>query len=154
MFLKICVSVALRATLSLPFQVVPDYLKVAIISTEDRQFYEHSGVDIKGILRAVIRNIWAAEYAEGASTITQQLAKTLFLSSKKTLTRKIKEAFLSFQLERRYTKDEILSFYLNQVYFGSGAYGVESASRSAKVKRPEMRIAEPNSFVSSKPFSP
>jgi penicillin-binding protein 1A len=112
-----------------PLQMVPEALKAALIATEDRNFYRHSGVDIKGILRAVLRNIWAGEYVEGASTLTQQLAKTLFLTTKKTLIRKIKEAFLAFQLERRYTKYEILEFYLNQVYFGSGAYGVESAAR-------------------------
>ncbi|MBW1992854.1 MAG: PBP1A family penicillin-binding protein [Deltaproteobacteria bacterium] len=113
-----------------PLQTVPDALKAAIIATEDRNFYQHSGVDVRGVLRAIVRNIWAGEYAEGASTISQQLAKTLFLTPKKTLARKIKEAFLAFQLERRYTKDEILELYLNQIYFGSGAYGVESASRA------------------------
>jgi penicillin-binding protein 1A len=103
--------------------------KKAIVATEDRNFYKHSGVDLKGILRAVTKDILAQEFVEGASTITQQLAKTLFLTPQKTLVRKIKEAVLAFQLERRYTKDEILEMYLNQVYFGSGAYGVESAAR-------------------------
>ena len=112
-----------------PLKEIPHYLKAALIATEDRKFYKHSGVDIKGILRAIIKNICAGEYVEGASTITQQLAKTLFLTPKKTIIRKMKEAVLSFQLERRYTKDEILRLYLNQVYFGSGAYGVESAAR-------------------------
>ena len=113
-----------------PFKNIPFYLKEALIATEDRSFYRHSGVDLKGILRAIIKDIWAGEYVEGASTITQQLAKTLFLSPRKTLIRKIKEAILAFQLERRYTKDEILELYLNQIYFGSGAYGVESAART------------------------
>ncbi len=112
-----------------PLKIIPDYLKKALIATEDRTFYRHSGVDLKGIFRAIIKDIRAREFIEGASTITQQLAKTLFLTSRKTLLRKIKEAFLAFQLERRYTKDEILALYLNQVYFGSGAYGVESAAR-------------------------
>jgi penicillin-binding protein 1A len=107
---------------------VPSFLKSALITTEDRGFYKHSGVDMKGILRALIRDIRARGFVEGASTITQQLAKTLFLTSKKTLVRKIKEALLAFQIERRYTKDEILELYLNQIYFGSGAYGVESAA--------------------------
>jgi penicillin-binding protein 1A len=112
-----------------PLETIPTDLKTALVATEDRQFYHHVGVDLKGILRAVIKNIWAGEFAEGASTITQQLAKTLFLTPRKTLVRKMKEALLAYQLERRYTKDEILAFYLNQVYFGSGAYGVESAAR-------------------------
>ena len=108
---------------------IPGFLKEAIVTTEDRNFYKHSGVDLKGILRAVTKDILARKFVEGASTITQQLAKTLFLTPQKTLVRKIKEAVLAFQLERRYTKDEILEMYLNQVYFGSGAYGVESAAR-------------------------
>jgi len=109
--------------------VIPEYLKQAIIATEDAKFYEHPGVDLKGILRAVIRNLSAGQYVEGASTITQQLAKTLFLTPRKSIMRKLKEAFLAFQIERRYTKDEILALYLNQVYFGSGAYGVEAAAQ-------------------------
>jgi len=113
----------------IPLKVIPYYLKKALIATEDRTFYQHSGIDLKGILRAVISDIRAGKFVEGASTITQQLAKTLFLTPRKTLLRKIKEAFLAFQLERRYTKNEILELYLNQVYFGSGAYGVESAAR-------------------------
>jgi penicillin-binding protein 1A len=112
-----------------PLHVMPDFLKQAIIATEDNSFYEHAGVDPKGVLRAIIRNIKAADYVEGASTITQQLAKTLFLTPRKTIMRKLKEAFLAFQVERRYTKDEILELYLNQVYFGSGAYGVEAAAQ-------------------------
>ncbi|HSO18056.1 MAG TPA: penicillin-binding protein 1A, partial [Desulfosarcina sp.] len=109
-------------------QIPPD-LKQALIATEDRQFYSHSGIDLKGILRALIKDILAGQFVEGASTITQQLAKTLFLTPQKTITRKIREAILAVQLERRYTKDELLALYLNQIYFGSGAYGVESAAR-------------------------
>jgi penicillin-binding protein 1A len=112
-----------------PIKIIPDYLKNALIVTEDRSFYQHSGIDLKGILRAIYRDIKAGKFVEGASTLTQQLSKTLFLQPRKTLLRKAKEAFLSFQIERRYTKDEILELYLNQVYFGSGAYGVESAAR-------------------------
>ena len=108
---------------------IPRFLKDALVATEDRKFYKHSGVDLKGIARAIIKDIRAGEFVEGASTITQQLAKTLFLTPRKTLVRKIKEAILAFQLERRYTKDEILELYLNQVYFGSGAYGVQSAAK-------------------------
>ena len=108
---------------------IPMDLKSALIVTEDRQFYTHSGIDLKGIFRAVIKDILAGQFVEGASTITQQLAKTLFLSQEKTIIRKIKEAILAVQLERRYTKDELLALYLNQIYFGSGAYGVESAAQ-------------------------
>ncbi|MDD2388408.1 MAG: transglycosylase domain-containing protein [Desulfobacterales bacterium] len=111
------------------FQDIPRYLIQAVIATEDRNFYHHSGIDLKGIFRAVVKDALAGEFIEGASTLTQQLTKTLFLNPQKTLTRKLKEAILSVQLERRYTKNEILTMYLNQVYFGSGAYGVESAAR-------------------------
>ncbi len=137
-----------------PLNVIPPHLKTALITTEDRKFHSHSGVDLKAILRAIIKNIWAGEFVEGASTITQQLAKTLFLTPRKTLVRKIKEALLAFQLERRYTKDEILTFYLNQVYFGSGAYGVESAARiffGKSVK--DLTLAE-CALVASMPRSP
>ena len=112
-----------------PLKTIPRHLIAALVATEDRKFYKHSGVDLKGIARAIIKDIKAGEFVEGASTITQQLAKTLFLTPRKTLVRKLKEAILAFQLERRYTKDEILELYLNQVYFGSGAYGVESAAK-------------------------
>ncbi|MEW5909721.1 MAG: penicillin-binding protein 1A [Thermodesulfobacteriota bacterium] len=112
-----------------PLSQIPRNLKSAIIATEDRNFYQHTGIDVKGIVRALIKDIFAGEFVEGASTITQQLAKTLFLTPQKTIARKIKEAILAFQIERRFTKDEIMELYLNQVYFGSGAYGVESAAR-------------------------
>jgi len=111
-----------------PLKSIPRYLTEALVATEDRKFYQHSGVDLKGIARAIIKDIQAGEFVEGASTITQQLAKTLFLTTRKSIVRKIKEAILAFQIERRYTKDEILELYLNQVYFGSGAYGVQSAA--------------------------
>jgi penicillin-binding protein 1A len=112
-----------------PLKKIPDYLQKAVITAEDRQFYSHSGIDLKGISRAIIADILARKFVQGASTITQQLSKTLFLSPEKNLLRKIKEALLAIQLERRYTKDEILERYLNQIYLGSGAYGVASAAR-------------------------
>jgi penicillin-binding protein 1A len=111
-----------------PLESIPRYLTAALVATEDRKFYKHSGVDLRGIARAIFKDIRAGEFVEGASTITQQIAKTLFLTPRKSIVRKIKEAILAFQLERRYTKDEILELYLNQVYFGSGAYGVQSAA--------------------------
>jgi len=137
-----------------PLKSIPPFLKAALVATEDRKFYTHSGVDLKGIARALIKDIRAGAFVEGASTITQQLAKTLFLTPRKTMVRKIKEAILAFQLERRYTKDEILELYLNQVYFGSGAYGVESAAgiffaKSAK----DLDLAE-CALIAGMPKSP
>jgi penicillin-binding protein 1A len=113
-----------------PLKAIPPLLVTALITTEDRSFYEHSGVAIRGILRAIVKDIQAGRFAEGASTLTQQLAKTLFLTPRKTLVRKLKEAILALQLERRYTKAELLTLYLNQVYFGSGAYGVAAAAET------------------------
>ena len=112
------------------FSQIPTELISALLTTEDRQFYEHSGIAMKGILRAILKNLIEGRYAEGASTITQQLAKTLFLTPRKAIARKLREAILSFQLEQRYTKNEILTLYLNQVYFGNGAYGVEAAAHT------------------------
>ncbi len=110
-------------------KAVPPMLVKALLATEDRRFYQHRGIALKGILRALAANLKTGRFAQGASTLTQQLAKTLFLTPRKTLTRKLKEAILALQLERRYTKNEILTLYLNQVYFGSGAWGVASAAR-------------------------
>jgi len=137
-----------------PLQVIPDYLKQGIIATEDRHFYEHAGVDLQGILRAIIQDIRVGEFVQGASTITQQLARTLFLSPRKSLIRKFKEAFLAFQIERRYTKDEILELYLNQIYFGSGAYGVEAAAQTFFGKPVcDLTLAE-SALIAGMPKSP
>lgn len=109
---------------------VPQHLIDALIVTEDRHFFTHSGVNIKAILRAVIQDIKARKLKQGGSTLTQQLAKTLFLSPEKSIIRKIREALLAVQIERRYTKNEILELYLNLIYLGSGAYGIEAASQT------------------------
>lgn len=108
---------------------IPKNLQNAFVAVEDARFYQHNGIDPRGILRAVWSNITSKGVAEGGSTITQQLAKNAYLSQERTLKRKIQEAFLALQLERQYTKDEILEFYLNQIYFGQGAYGVQAAAQ-------------------------
>jgi len=105
-------------------------LKQASLAVEDSNFYYHFGIDPKAIFRAFITNLKAGRVVEGASTITQQLSKTLFLSRERTLPRKIKEAILAIRLEMVFTKDEILEMYLNQIYYGHGTYGVEAASRN------------------------
>ncbi len=104
-------------------------LPQAVIAIEDRRFYEHGGMDAMGVIRAVWRNITAGRLSQGGSTITQQLAKIAFLTPAKTLKRKVQELFLAFQLEREFTKDEILTLYLNRVYLGAGSYGVDAAAR-------------------------
>ncbi|MDP6582903.1 MAG: transglycosylase domain-containing protein, partial [Vicinamibacterales bacterium] len=108
---------------------IPARMRQAILAIEDARFYKHPGVSTRDIVRAFWRNIRAQRLVQGGSTITQQLAKVLFLTSERTLKRKIKEALLALEIERRFTKDEILEFYLNQIYLGSGAYGVEAAAR-------------------------
>lgn len=109
---------------------IPEHLKDAFIAVEDVRFYEHAGVDPKGIMRAVMANITNKGVSEGGSTITQQLAKNAYLTQDRTMKRKIQEVFLALQLERKYTKDEILELYLNQIYFGQGAYGVQAAAKT------------------------
>jgi penicillin-binding protein 1A len=109
---------------------VPENVKNAFVAIEDRKFYHHHGLDPFRLGRAILVNISKGRAAQGASTITQQLAKNAFLSHEKKLTRKVKEALITLEIERKYTKDEILEKYLNEIYFGSGAYGIETASRS------------------------
>ena len=108
---------------------LPPYLPKAFVAIEDRRFYEHFGIDPVGVTRALLRDVTGARDIEGGSTLTQQLAKNLFLTRERTLSRKIQEAILALWLERRYSKDQILELYLNRVYFGSGAYGVEAAAQ-------------------------
>jgi penicillin-binding protein 1A len=108
---------------------LPTYLPRAFVAIEDRRFYQHYGLDPIGITRAVVRNLSSRGVSQGGSTLTQQLAKNLFLTQDRTFSRKIQEAILSVWLERTYSKDQILELYLNRVYFGAGAYGVEAASQ-------------------------
>jgi penicillin-binding protein 1A len=108
---------------------LPPYLPKAFIAIEDRRFYSHWGVDPVGVLRALSRNVIGRGGVQGGSTLTQQLAKNLFLTQERTISRKMQEAILALWLEHKYSKDQILELYLNRVYFGSGAYGVEAAAR-------------------------
>lgn len=113
-----------------PLEKIPVHLRQAVIATEDKRFYEHEGVDPLGIARALVTDIIKGEKAQGGSTITQQYVKQAFVTSEKTLKRKIQEAILAQRVERRFSKDEILELYLNTIYFGHGSYGVEAASRA------------------------
>ena len=114
--------------LPLALDEIPKNMQLAVIAVEDRRFNRHPGLDLVRNIGALVADIRAGAFVEGASTITQQLAKNLFLNFDKTLPRKLKEIFLALQIERRYTKDEILRLYLNQIYFGAGAYGVGAAA--------------------------
>jgi penicillin-binding protein 1A len=112
-----------------PLQQIPPALRNAIIAVEDSRFYSHFGVDVRGIVRAAYANFRHGRVMEGGSTITQQLAKVLFLTPDRSFSRKVKEALLALELEKRYSKDRLLELYLNQIYMGHGAYGVEAAAR-------------------------
>ncbi len=113
---------------ALPASELPEHMIKAIISAEDRRFYQHGGIDFRGLARAMSVNISAGKIRQGGSTITQQLAKTYFLQADRTIRRKIQDMMLAIWLENRLTKDEILAKYLNQVYFGAGAHGVDAAA--------------------------
>lgn len=107
---------------------IPQILKDAFIVMEDRQFYSHKGVDVKAVIRAAVANYQADDIVQGASTITQQLARNIYLNQDVNWERKILEAFMAMEMEKKYTKEEILEFYLNNIYFGNGYYGVEAAA--------------------------
>jgi penicillin-binding protein 1A len=113
-----------------PLSRVPKFLKDALLATEDPRFYQHKGLDYRGILRAALKDIIAVRLKQGGSTITQQLTKVVFLSSERSFTRKIKEVILARRLEKEISKDEILELYFNKVYFGHGAYGVQNAAKT------------------------
>ncbi|MEH6528139.1 MAG: PBP1A family penicillin-binding protein [Sneathiella sp.] len=113
----------------LPIEEIPSSMKEAVLATEDSHFYDHFGVNPVSLTRAAWRNYQAGKVVQGGSTITQQLAKNLFLTPERTMGRKVRELLLAFWLETDYTKDEILALYLNRMYFGSGTYGIDAASR-------------------------
>jgi penicillin-binding protein 1A len=114
---------------AIPLREMPAYLPKAFVAIEDRRFYHHYGVDPIGLMRAVLANALHRGVAQGGSTITQQLAKNLFLTPERTLTRKLQEVVLALWLEHKYSKNQIIELYLNRVYFGAGAYGVEAAAQ-------------------------
>ena len=120
---------AVENRMPVKIEQVPKDLQHAFIAVEDNRFYEHKGVDPKGLMRAFYANLMEQDIAEGGSTITQQLAKNAYLTQERTFKRKIQEIFLALQIEKQYTKQEILEMYMNQIYFGQGAYGVQAAAK-------------------------
>ncbi|MBI5599171.1 MAG: PBP1A family penicillin-binding protein [Deltaproteobacteria bacterium] len=126
-----------------PMDSIPPHLVQAFLAAEDSKFFEHGGIDYLGILRALYKNLSAGRIVQGGSTITQQVARTFFLSSERKFTRKLREAILAFRIESQLSKKEILHLYLNQIYFGNGAYGVEAASETYYGKNvKDLSIAE------------
>ena len=128
---RLIAEYALEKRLFIPFESVPKKIINSFLSAEDKNFFNHPGIDVKGILRAVIKNLKNVsenKRLEGASTITQQVAKNFLLTNEVSLNRKIKEAILAFRIERAYSKERILELYLNQIYLGQGTYGIAAAS--------------------------
>ncbi|WP_300347625.1 biosynthetic peptidoglycan transglycosylase [Clostridium sp.] len=141
----------------------PNYVKIedvnkefldAVVATEDNRFYNHGALDFKGIARAIVNDIKALELREGGSTITQQTAKNLCLSNERSLSRKIKEIFLSFQLEREYSKEEILELYVNSIYFGSGYTGIKEASNGYFNRSPKNLTYNEATLLAGLPQAP
>lgn len=137
-----------------PSARIPDLLKKAVVAAEDRRFYEHGALDIIGIARAAVANYSAGETVEGGSTIAQQTVKNIFLSHERTFTRKARELLLAIQLERLYTKDQILELYLNTIYFGHGAYGIGEAARTYFGKAPEDLTLSECALLAGLPQAP
>lgn len=138
----------------LPIEDIPEMLQNAVVAVEDARFYEHGGVDLMGILRAFITNVKAGRVVEGGSTLTQQLVKIIYLTPEKKLKRKVKEAILAYRIDKALSKKKILEMYLNQVYFGRGAYGVEAAAVNYYGKHVgELTLAE-EAMIAGVPKAP
>jgi 1A family penicillin-binding protein len=120
-----------------PIARIPVFLQKAVVAIEDSRFYEHGGIDIRGIARALVKDVVKGRLAEGGSTITQQLIKNRYLSGEKTIDRKLKEGFMAVEFERKYTKKQILEMYFNEIYYGNGAWGIAQAARLYFDKSPE-----------------
>ncbi len=137
-----------------PFEEIPEFLKEATLAAEDANFYNQPAFNLKGIIRAFIVNLRERRISQGGSTITQQLARSAFLSTEKTITRKVKELILAIELESEYSKDEIFALYLNQIPYGSNAYGVEAASQTYFNKSARDLSPMESAIVASLPQAP
>ena len=136
------------------FSEIPETLADAFIVMEDHDFYSHKGIDYKAIIRATFVNKQRGEIVQGASTITQQLARNIFLSQEVTWDRKIEEMFIAGEMEKRYSKDQILEFYLNNIYFGNGYYGVEAAAKGYFSKHVSELTLPEQAFIAAIPNGP
>ena len=138
----------------IPFEKIPEHVKEAAIAIEDSGFYTHSAVDFSSLLRALLVNLKSGSVQQGGSTITQQLAKKAFLSDERTYTRKIKEVIIAYKLERTFTKDQILELYLNQIPYGSNAYGIESAAQTYFQRSPMDLTLAQTALLAALPQAP
>ena len=151
---QLCTMKASKDMYYIDFDNIPYVLADSFVVMEDRDFYNHSGIDIKAIIRAIIANRKSDTIVQGASTITQQVAKNVFLSQEVTWERKIKEIFLAWELEKMYSKEQILEFYLNNIYFSNGYYGVEAAAKGYFGKSvSELSVSE-QAFIAAIPNNP
>jgi len=137
-----------------PIDRIPLFLQKAVVAIEDSRFYEHNGIDLRGIARALVKDVIKGKMAEGGSTITQQLIKNKFLSGEKTIDRKIKEAQLAMEYERKYSKKQILEMYLNEIYYGNGAWGIVQAARLYFDKAPEQLSEAECTLLAGVPKNP
>lgn len=137
-----------------PIDRIPSFLQKALVAIEDARFYDHRGIDIRGIARALVKDMVKGKMVEGGSTITQQLIKNKFFSGEKTIQRKLKEGLLAMEYERKYTKKQILEMYFNEVYFGNGAWGIAQASQLYFDKNPEQLTEAECSLLAGVPKAP
>ena len=133
---------------------IPRQLRQAIIAVEDKRFYTHSGFDVEGIARAAVVNVEAGQIEEGASTITQQLVKNLFLTPEQSFSRKAEEVLLAVNIERHFSKDKIMELYLNTIYFGSNFYGIYAASEGYFGKEPKNLTLGESAMLAGLPNAP
>ncbi len=154
LFLKKAVASRIRQPDYVKLKDVPESMQQAVIAVEDRKFYSHWGFDMEGIFRAALVNMQYGEVREGASTITQQLVKNLFLSQEQTMGRKAEEFILAMDMELNYSKEEILELYLNSIYFGSGYYGIGQAAEGYFGKEPAMLALPEAAMLAGIPNAP
>ena len=137
-----------------PIDRIPVFLQKAVVAIEDSRFYEHGGIDVRGIARALVKDVMKGKLAEGGSTITQQLIKNKYLSGEKSLDRKVREGFMAVEFEQKYTKQQILEMYFNEIYYGNGAWGVAQAARVYFDKRPEELTEAECALLAGVPKNP
>lgn len=155
LFLKNAVNKKIKATNNyVTIDKIPEALQQAVVSVEDGHFYEHIGFDVSGIARAALVNLQYGEVKEGASTITQQLVKNMFLSQEQSFGRKAEELLLAIDMEMNYSKEEILEMYLNSIYFGSGYYGISEAADGYFAKKPSELSLSEASMLAGVPNAP
>ena len=153
-FIQQAVDSKRRSSNYVTLEDIPVNVRQAIVAVEDSRYFSHHGFDVEGIMRASLVNLQNGEIEEGASTITQQLVKNLFLNEERTFSRKLEELVLALDMEAHYTKDEILELYLNTIYFGSGYYGVHDAAKGYFGKEPnDLNLAEA-SMIAGLPNAP